>query len=166
MSRSRFVFVILIGAMLQCVSESRAYISSIPSYENMSRQAEWIVIATPIDRKELQTPALLPGVSQTSSGKSASVPAIRIHTTFQVTAALKGSLTPKDQFVLVHFRKLQKDEMLTAGPYLIDFKPKDGSQYLMFLKQRRDGYYEAYQEVEPGWCIEKLQLETNAKSAK
>jgi hypothetical protein len=44
-----------------------------------------------------------------------------------------------------------------AGPFLVDFEPGSGAQYLMFLKRAGEGRYQAYQEVEPGWCIEKLQ---------
>ena len=50
-----------------------------------------------------------------------------------------------------------KPKMAINACALVDFVPKDGSQYLMFLKSKDDGIYEAFNgQTDPAYSIEKL----------
>jgi hypothetical protein len=147
------------AALILCMEPTtvRGYLSSYPSYDSMAAKADLVVIATPLSRQEQNGEARLPGVRQGPNGDP--VPAVEIETTFSTLAVLKGDAKlTGGVFTLVHYIEKVKDSsgFVTAGPMLIDFKAGDGSTYLMFLKSRRDGRFEAYDEVEPGWCILKL----------
>ena len=131
----------------------QAYITSLPSYEQLAKEAEAIVIAVPIERNELSGPAALPGVKRGNDP----VPAVEIRTTFKVSAVLNGdALAVGDSFALRHFREKNPPTLRTGGPALIDFDPKEPHNYLMFLKKHPEGFFEAVNPVEPGWCIEAL----------
>ena len=121
----------------------------------MASMSDFVVVATPVKRLELEGAAVLPGVKRGGSA----VPAVAIETTFHTVATLKGG-DAKNQgdFIVLHYREAEPSPSRAevAGPTLIDFKPSDRNQYLMFLKRRKDGRYEAVNPTEPGWCIEKL----------
>jgi hypothetical protein len=123
----------------------------------MTAKSDLVVIATPLSRQEQSGEAQLPGVRQGPNREP--VPAVEIETTFSILAVLKGDeqLTG-GTLALVHYRHRVKDTsgVGLAGPMLIDFSAGDESAYLMFLKVRSDGRFEAYSAVEPGWCIVKL----------
>jgi len=141
-------------AVCAVATPGQAYLSSYPSYETMAAQSDLVVIATPVSRQELKRDAQLPGVLQ----GGVPIRAIEIETTFRTLVALAGQAPPADAtLVLVHYRERQGSAGLrSAGPMLIDFRPGDNTAYLMFLKRRGDGRFEAFHEVEPGWCIVKL----------
>jgi len=149
----------LMVAMSLCTTPSvvQGYMSTYPSYDWMTANSDLVVVATPVARQEQGEDAQLPGVSQGPDRDP--VPAVGIETTFSILALLKGDekLTG-GTFALVHHREKVKDTsgFRSAGPMLIDFKPGDGSAYLMFLKDRGDGRFEAVHAIEPGWCILKL----------
>lgn len=84
------------------------------------------------------------------------VPAIAVETTFRAMVIVRGALPSSAEFVLFHFRERNREGLSTAGPMLVDFAPRSGDQYLMFLKRLKDGRYEAFNRNEPGSCIEKL----------
>ena len=146
-------------AMSLCTTPSviQGYTSTYPSYGGMTAQSDLVVIATPVARQEQGEDAQLPGVSQGPNWDP--VPAVGIETSFSILAVLKGDekLTG-GTFALVHYREKVKDTSGTyrGGPALVDFKPGEGSAYLMFLKDRGDGHFEAVHAIEPGWCILKL----------
>jgi hypothetical protein len=142
-------------ALLAVAGAACAYLTVIPTYEAMWREAEVVVIATPVARREVGK-AALPGVSR---GEGQPIPAIEVETTFRVRVALRGRVGAGGQLRLVHFIEAEPPAAIrTAGPFLVDFEPGSGDQYLMFLKREAGGRYQAYQETEPGWCIEKLQI--------
>ena len=137
------------------VAPCAAYLSWYPDYATLAQGADLVAIATPETRRELPAPAQVPGVSRNGEP----VPAVEIETTFRPLAILRGRLAgPQDSFVLVHHRETEPDAggVKGAGPLLADFQPGDGSAYLMFLKRRPDGRFQAFQENEPGWCILRL----------
>jgi hypothetical protein len=143
------------AALLAGTGSVTAYLTVIPSYEAMWREAEVVVIATPVERREVGR-AVLPGVS---GGEGEPIAAIEVETTFRVSVALRGRVGAGGELRLVHFIEAEPPAAIrTAGPFLVDFEPGSGDQYLMFLKREAGGRYQAYQEVEPGWCIEKLQM--------
>jgi len=149
----------LMVAMSLCTTPSvvHGYASTYPSYDWMTANSDLVVIATPLARQEQGEDAQLPGVSQGPNRDP--VPAVGIETTFSILAVLKGDekLTG-GTFALVHYREKVKDTSGThrGGPMLVNFKAGEGSAYLMFLKDRGDGRFEAVHAIEPGCCILKL----------
>ncbi len=144
--------VLMVGI---CASISLARPAVLPDYETMAEDAQLVVIATPISRVELENPTTIPGVRRGNDP----IPAVAINTAFSPVTVLKGSL-PKGQkyFVLRHLREKNSQDVQKNAPMLIDFAPNDGSQYLMFLRRRADGAYDAVNgQVDPASCIEKLQ---------
>lgn len=150
---------VVMVAMLFCSAPSvvHGYMTSYPGYDSMAAKSDLVVIATPRSRQEQSGEARLPGLSQGPNRDP--VPAVEIETTFSILAVLKGDekLTGGD-FALVHYREklINTSGVQVPGPMLIDFQAGDGSAYLMFLKSRSDGRFEAFKESEPGWCILKL----------
>lgn len=155
--RIRTAFGIVVLALCVEPTISHGYLSSYPPYDALAANAELVVIATPLSRQEQSGEAKLPGVTQGPNWDP--VPAVEIETTFSILVVLKGDERLSGRTVaLVHYREKRQDTagIKMPGPMLIDFKAGDGSAYLMFLKSRRDGSFEAYREDEPGWCILKL----------
>lgn len=130
-------------------------LANLPDYGTMAKDADLVAIAAPISRVELEAPTTVPGVTRGTDP----IPAVAINTTFSPVAILKGSLTEGEKdFVFRHLREKDPPVLQRSPPMLIDFVPNDGSQYLMFLRRRDDGRYEAVNgQVDPAWCIEKLQ---------
>ena len=126
----------------------------MPDYPQMVEKADLIVIATPVARKELKTREAIPGVRRGNDP----ILGVIINTTFTVKAVLKGTLPDKKKTVVFyHYREADPPEVQINGLSLIDFTPNDRSQYLMFLKRRSDGTYEAMNgQTDPVCCIEKL----------
>jgi hypothetical protein len=120
----------------------------------MVEKADLIVIATPVARKELKTPAAIPGVRRGNDP----ILGVIINTSFTIKAVFKGQLPDKKKTVVFyHYREADPPKVQVNGLSLIDFTPNDGSHYLMFLKKRSDGTYEAMNgQTDPAWCIEKL----------
>lgn len=144
----------LLAALALSMGSAKGYMTSYPSLATMQRDSDNVVIATPVGREELADPAALPGVTV---GAGEPVPAVAIETTFRVTASLKGDLLAGEEIRLAHFRRLDPPELfVSAGPLLVDFKPLDDSQWLMFLRHREGPTFVAFDEVEPGWCIVRL----------
>lgn len=140
-----------------------ARLAILPDYKTMVEDAQLILIGTPISRTEMVDLTAVPGVRRGNDP----IPAVAIKTTFFPVTILKGSL-PKGEkeLVLHHLREKKPQDVQKNAPMLIDFMPNDGSQYLMFLKRRADGTYEAVNgQVDPAWCIEKLQHKLPGKTA-
>ena len=135
---------------------SHAFLTQYFSYPMLTERADLIVIAAPFNRQELDLRAVLPGHSSVGRDGERSVPAVEIETKFKVLVVLKGNLKIKDEgFTLVHYR-LKEPPRHALDLMLIDFDLANRKSFLMFLKERKDGRMEAYQEDKPGWCIEML----------
>jgi hypothetical protein len=146
--------VIILGLGLSCTAALHGYLTWLPSYAELVAKAEAVVIAAPVERKEVPGPATLPGVTRGNDP----IPAVEIRTTFVVSAVLSGSaLALGSSFELQHYRESEPPTALrSAGPALVDFDPENPRNYLMFIAKRPDGIYVAVNPVEPAWCIEEL----------
>lgn len=144
----------ILGIGLASAGAVHAYLTWLPSYAELAAKADAVVIATPVDRKELPGTAVLPGVTRGSDP----IPAVEIRTSFVVSAVLSGSLlTSGGRFELQHYRETEPPTTFrSAGPTLIDFDPASPRQYLMFITKRPDGIWVTVNPVEPAWCIEEL----------
>ena len=138
-----------------------ARIANAPGYKTMSEQADLIVIATPTDNADLPGATTVPGIASVSKdGKQREIPATRVQTTFKPTAILKGTLPDNSAtFKLIHLKLVDPaDANSRVAAQLVEFKPADRAQYLMFLKASADGTYEPFTgQVDPVYSIEKLQ---------
>jgi len=111
------------------------------SYDEMTKQADTIVIATPVvathDTAERTT---FPGVTQVdlNGGNPRPVPAIGVETTFKVLSVFKGDMKA-ETFVFHHLREIQGPS--NNGPGVVTFDPKDKKRFLLFLKRELDGRY-------------------------
>lgn len=148
--------LVIIGSILGSgATPGFGYLTWLPSYNEMAAKADVVVIATPVERREVRGTAALPGVARGGNP----IPALAIETTFQAVVIFRGQLAEnRRDFTLLHYREAEPPPPVrrTGGPMLIDFTPGDASQYLMFLRRREDGRYEAVNPAEPAWCIEKL----------
>lgn len=126
------------------------------SYKKMASDANLVVIASPIEVKELREITELPGVSQGNKP----IQVIGLETTFEVSVCFKGKLekAQNSKFVLHHYRLVDPRQAETPNAVqLLYFKPEERSQYLMFLKRAADGRYEPYNgQTDPVYSIEKL----------
>lgn len=154
--RAWFAFTLLLPLW---ASEAWAPMHWVPPYDEMTRQSDLVLIATPVARHELSHPAALPG--WTHGGQP--IPAVEIETIFRTVVTFKANPGFSDStLAFVHYRKVPstyKGPSIGAKPKLVDFAPLDKSQYLMFLKERDDGRFEALNRADPGHCVEKLALE-------
>jgi len=158
MSFPKFIsaVVLLLSAEL-----ALARITDAPGYKKMSEQADLIVIATPTENSDLPGTTAVPNLVSTSKdGKQRQIPATRVQTTLKLTAILKGIL-PNDSATikLIHLKLVDPADANARGAaQLIDFKPADRAQYLMFLKANADGTCEPLTgQVDPVNSIERLQ---------
>jgi len=117
------------------------------TYQELLSGADVVVIATPLPAKATE---------DTSGFKRDYLAAIE--TTLTANAVLKGNVMVNEQLKFVHYR-LKDDAKVINGARLIHFRTKgsllgfvseDGKQargarpkYLLFLKRRSDGRYEA-----------------------
>ena len=112
------------------------------SYEKLLADADLVVIATPVETKDLKEPAVLPNVTRAGEdGKPAPVAAIGMDTKFEVQAVFKGQKKELKEFVLYHLREPDTQAPVVNGPMLVRFDPKEKRRYLLFLKREADGRY-------------------------
>lgn len=132
----------------------------MPGYKQMSEHADLIVIATPTVNADLPGQTTLPNsVWVDDTGRKHDIPATRVETMFHAVALLKGKLADNsDSFKLLHLKLVNPaDGDALGAAQLIDFKPADRVQYLMFLKLGTDGSYEPFSgQTDPINSIEKL----------
>ena len=113
------------------------------SYEQLTHDADCIVIATPVSVFHLidalgQT--TFPDIVQMGTNNVRTpVPAVGIETTFAVLSVLKGGTNTKS-FVLYHLAEAENKSVFN-GPQLIAFEPKEKKRFLLFLKREPDGRF-------------------------
>jgi len=131
---------------------------NLPDYKVMTAQADLVVIATPTANADLPGETTIPGVIQQDlEGKKRMIPAIRVETTFRAVAVMKGKLTGENFKLPLRFVNAA-DSSGTNVPMLVTFDPKEGFQYLLFLKLGADGVYEPFNgQTDPAFSVEKLQ---------
>lgn len=125
------------------------------NYDQLTAEAELVVIASPTAVRELPERSDLPSIAP-------ALRAIGMETTFEVSALLKGEIrgTPGGKpktLVLHHYRLPASAAPIPNGPGLVSFDPKERKQYLMFLKRDPDGRYQALSgQTDPDLSIEPL----------
>ncbi|MGV3721600.1 MAG: hypothetical protein ACO1SX_11880 [Actinomycetota bacterium] len=125
------------------------------NYDQLTREADLVVIASPTATRDTPERRDLPGISP-------AIPVIGVETTFQVAAMLKGevNLGPTDKskpLTLHHYRLPDNSVISPNGPSLVVFNPKDRKQFLMFLKREADGRFSALSgQTDPELSIEPL----------
>jgi hypothetical protein len=126
-------------------------------YDKMTAEADLVVIASPIATKELNETIDLPGIMKSNRQP---VRGVGLDTTFQVTVCFKGKLpaAKKPTFILHHYRFEDPNEAHAVnGAQLLQLKPGDRLQYLMFLRRSADGRYVPFNgQTDPVCSIELL----------
>ena len=103
-------------------------------YDKLTKEADVIVIATPVAVRDTGQKTAFPGIRRDNRP----VPAIRMETTFDVLAILKGEEETK-RVVLHHLREEPQPEISRNGPGVVSFEPKGKRRYLLFLRLEPDG---------------------------
>jgi hypothetical protein len=126
-------------------------------YNRMTAEADLVAIATPVETKKLKEKADLPGVRWNNQP----IRVLGLETTFEVSVCFKGKLsTNKKPRIILHHYRLMEPKMAEVpnAVQLLQFKPGDRSQYLMFLKREENGRYAPFNgQTDPIHSIEKLQ---------
>ena len=154
--KSKIAVVVGIVTLLLIVSVCFARPVQVFDYEKMTAKANLVVIATPVEIKILEEKGDLPGVRWNNQP----IRVLGLETTFEVSVCFKGKLplTKKPRIVLHHYRlKNPKLAEVPNAVQLLNFKPGDRSQYLMFLKREKDGRYAPFNgQTDPIYSVEKL----------
>ena len=132
-------------------------------YDKMTAEADLVVIATPVTTKELKQKTDLPGVSWNNQP----IRVVGVETTFEVSVCFKGKLPEKGKpRIVLHHYRLENPKLAEVpnAVQLLQLKPGDRSQYLMFLKRADNGRYVPFNgQTDPVYSVEKLR---NPKMAK
>ena len=109
-------------------------------YDKLTKEANLIVIATPISTRDTTERTTFPDiVSVDTNNVRTSIPAIGVETTFTSLAVLKGD-TNATTIVFHHLREAER-HLEFNGPGLVAFDPKEKRRFLLFLKRESDGRY-------------------------
>ena len=122
------------------------------SFDELRGKADLIVIATPIEVKEIAEhdpmPDFMPGDIRSA-----------IETSFKIWTVLKGDITLKE-FTLHHLSYNSFTRPMTNGPSIVSFDPKKNKKYLLFLKRESDGrYITVWGQVDPQISIREIKNE-------
>jgi hypothetical protein len=161
MSRTLLLFAVAVSAI---GTMAHARILDPWPYDRLMKEADLVVIATPVQNK---------GSTDTFQVENWKGKFHRIETVFEPGALLKGKLEAKT-LTLLHYRFEADPEIhnVLDGPMLVHFhiaqpgrlmKMKDGvkdhADYLLFLKKRADGRYEAVSgQIDPALAVRELDL--------
>ena len=129
------------------------------SYEKLFKQSDLVVIAQPTNSVDV--------ADRIQKGQSK---LIGINTTFRIDHVVKGNLKSPDLTIL-HYR-MKSGQAMSNGPCLVSFRVQsllytveDGPKvqrsgpatYLLFLKKRDDGRYEAVTgQIDPVFSVKEL----------
>ena len=111
-------------------------------YDRLTKEADAIVIATPVSVRDTAERTTLPNIVRTDTNNVRStIPAIGVETTFTLLSVLKGE-AGTNLFVFHHLREAEKPGARQHnGPGLVTFDPKEKKRFLLFLKRESDGRY-------------------------
>ena len=110
------------------------------SYDRLAKEADLIVIATPVSTRDTAERTTLPGIEHIDANKVRSlIPAIGVETTFTTLAVLKGD-AKITKLVFHHFREAAP-KLSVNDPGLVAFDPKEKKRFLLSLKRESDGRY-------------------------
>jgi len=154
--KNKIVVVVGIVTLSLIVSVCFARPVQVFDYDKMTAKADLVVIATPIAIKRLEEKTNLPGVRWDNQP----IRVLGLETTFKISVCFKDKLpaTKKPRIVLHHYR-LENPKLAEVpnAVQLLQFKPGDRSQYLMFLKREKDGRYTPFNgQTDPIYSVEKL----------
>ena len=132
------IFPIL--SLVLLVSVAFARLHEYWPYDRLTKEADLIVIATPVSTHDTSESTTLPNiVSVDTNNVRSAIPAIGVETTFTNLAVLKGD-TNLTTVVFHHLREAER-KLSISGPGLIAFDPKEKKRFLLFLKRESDGRY-------------------------
>jgi len=132
------IFPILSILLLGTVAFARVH--AYWPYDKLTKEADLIVIATPVSVQDTAERTTFPNIVQTHTNNvRRPVPAIGVETTFAILAVLKGK-TSTNTFVFHHLRELENKPSFNR-PGLVTFDAKDKKRFLLFLKRESDGRY-------------------------
>jgi hypothetical protein len=121
-------------------------------YDKLNREADLLVIATPVSVRDTGEKTTLPGIMRGNQP----VDAIGMETTFEVLAPLKGPDSPK-RIVFYHLREDSPSSASANGPALVSFDPKEKKRYLLFLRKEKMGQYVALTgQTDPAGSVKDL----------
>jgi hypothetical protein len=107
-------------------------------YDKLTREADLIVIATPVSVRDTGHKTTLPGITRDNQPVAAG----GMEPAFEVLATLKGAESLKTlQFHCL--REAAPPTVSANGPSLVSFDPKQKKRYLLFLRKEKDGRYAA-----------------------
>ena len=125
-------------------------------YDKLTDKADLIVIATPTLVVDTKVKTTIPGIQRGTANGARPIPAIKMETTFQVLAVLKGD---KDtgELVFLHLREENPPEIQVNGPGLVSFSPDKKKRFLLFLKREAlDKYSSLTGQTDPVQGIKDL----------
>jgi hypothetical protein len=109
-------------------------------YDRLAKEADLIVIATPISTRDTAERTTLPGIERVDANKvRSSIPALGVETTFTTLAVLKGDA--KITKVVFHHLREAAPVLSLDGPGLVAFDPKEKRTFVLFLKREADGRF-------------------------
>jgi hypothetical protein len=110
-------------------------------YDRLTKEADAIVIATPVSVQDTAERTTLPNIARVGTNNvSSAIPAIGVETTFTVLSVLKGE-TNTTTIVFHHLREAEKAVAEFNAPGLVAFDPAEKKRFLLFLKRESDGRY-------------------------
>ena len=126
-------------------------------YDRLTKEADAIVIATPLSAHDTAERTTLPNIVRTDTNKVRSaIPAIGVETRFTILSVLKGDTNTTD-IVFHHLREAEKPSAQDNGPGLVTFDPKEKKRFLLFLKRESDGRYAPLTgQTDPDGCVRDL----------
>jgi hypothetical protein len=112
------------------------------TYEDLVKESDLVVIATPVESQDLKEPAEFPNTSRVdANGKRVALAAVGVETKFAVQVVLKGEKKELKELVFFHLREPDQRTLTPNGPMTASFDLKNRPRYLMFLKREADGRY-------------------------
>ena len=112
------------------------------TYADLISEADTVVIAIPTDVKESAAIVPLPGMfTAGGNGNQGPVKSHEVETAFDVRGVLKGNVSIK-KFVLHHYSLDARGlSVISDGPSLVSFEPKDRRSFILFLKKEKGGRF-------------------------
>lgn len=128
------------------------------SYDKMSKEADIVVIATPVAQQYTGKETHLPRIRRDNER----IKVLGLETTFEISVCFSGDVAQKDRstIVLYHYRfkNPKTNRNVPMAAQLLRLNPEKEAQYLMFLKQTDNGRYVPVSgQVDPAYAVEKLQ---------
>lgn len=112
------------------------------TYQELVKESDLVVIATPISSRDLNGEVEVPNVMQRdAAGTLKPVMAVGVETKFEVQVVLKGEKQDLKDFVVYYLREPDKQPAAPNGPMFATFNLKQPTRYLLFLKRDADGRY-------------------------